>query len=399
MRILTVASETYSMCVSSLRLEKEKKRREADEVAAAEMVAKEALGQKSEGGSLEDVAQTIPMEHEMVQAQSLSLCFDLRVFFICVALLICLDVFWQAAADTGLAAVKTESCEVQKDLKDALAAVEEAVHQTSMDDGDLRRKQLTMRAEEQQKAADKKEENKKKKEAAEKAEPKARGRPRTKALAAGPPSPAGPVSQASALPAESSEQPVKRRRIRSHGHQDGSSAAVAELPSAGDSTVPAPKAGAKARAKAHAVSRRQQHHQEEEVPVNEADKLEMQALLMRFRNTSYNKEKETLHKGKFEGVQISVYWTRSAVGVRIWTLQRPNGSKSSTSVGSHCACVSSKLPSLQPSCRITCQQIEIGQRQLMASVSFAFCVNLLLLRWLPTVAEAFCCLLTLGRAT
>ena len=66
------------------------------------------------------------------------------------------------------------------------------------------------------------------------------------------------------------------------------------------------------------MSRHKQHRQQEEVPVNEADKLEMQALLMRFRNVSYNKETETLHKGKFEGVQISVYCTRSAVGVKIW---------------------------------------------------------------------------------
>ena len=92
---------------------------------------------------------------------------------------------------------------------------------------------------------------------------------------------------------------------------------MAEPRSAGDSAAPAPKAGAKAAPKAKAVSRRQQHRQQEEVPVNEADKLEMQALLMRFRNVSYNKETETLHKGKFEGVQISVYWTRSAVGVKI----------------------------------------------------------------------------------
>ena len=182
-----------------------------------------------------------------------------------------------------------------------------------MDDGDLRREQLTMRAAEQQKVADKKEENKKRKEEAQKAEPKARGRPRKKALA-------GTVSEGSALPAESSQQPVKRRRLRSNGHQDGaaSSAPVAEPSSTTSSAVPAPKAGAKARPKPKAASRSQQHRQQEEVPVNEADKLEMQALLMRFRNVRYNKETETLHKGKFEGVQISVYWTRSAVGVKIW---------------------------------------------------------------------------------
>jgi hypothetical protein len=107
---------------------------------------------------------------------------------------------------------------VQKDLSDALATVEEALHQPNMDDGDLRRKQLTMRAVEQQKAADKKEENKKRKEEAKKAEPKARGRPRKKALAADLASAStslpGPVSQGSAVPAGSSEQPVKRRRIR-----------------------------------------------------------------------------------------------------------------------------------------------------------------------------------------
>ena len=41
--------------------------------------------------------------------------------------------------------MKTElSCDVQKDLSDALATVEEALHQPNMDDGDLRRKQLTM---------------------------------------------------------------------------------------------------------------------------------------------------------------------------------------------------------------------------------------------------------------
>ena len=217
--------------------------------------------------------------------------------------------------------MKTElSCDVQKDLSDALATVEEALHQPNMDDGDLRRKQLTMRAVEQQKAADKKEENKKRKEEAKKAEPKARGRPRKKALAADLASAStslpGPVSQGSAVPAGSSEQPVKRRRIRSNGHQDGA-VSVAEPRSAGDSAAPAPKAGAKAAPKAKAVSRRQQHRQQEEVPVNEADKLEMQALLMRFRNVSYNKETETLHKGKFEGEQNSVYWTRSAVGVKI----------------------------------------------------------------------------------
>ena len=48
-------------------------------MAAAEMIAKEALEQRSEGGSREDVAQTIPMELETVQARSLSLCIDPRV--------------------------------------------------------------------------------------------------------------------------------------------------------------------------------------------------------------------------------------------------------------------------------------------------------------------------------
>jgi hypothetical protein len=35
----------------------------------------------------------------------------------------------------------------------------------------------------------------------------------------------------------------------------------------------------------------------------------------------------------------------------------------------------------------------------MASASFAFCADLLLPHWLPTVAEAFFCLITLGRAS
>lgn len=82
-------------------MEKEKKRREADAVAAAEMIAKEALGQRSEGGSREDVAQTIPMELETVQARSLPLCIDPRAFFFSLTFFI-LDVFGRLLPTTAL---------------------------------------------------------------------------------------------------------------------------------------------------------------------------------------------------------------------------------------------------------------------------------------------------------
>lgn len=83
-------------------MEKEKKRREADAVAAAEMIAKEALGQRSEGGSREDVAQTIPMELETVQARSLSLCIDPRAFFSPCNTFFIPDVFGRLLPTTAL---------------------------------------------------------------------------------------------------------------------------------------------------------------------------------------------------------------------------------------------------------------------------------------------------------
>ena len=78
--------------------------------------------------------------------------------------------------------------------------------------------------------------------------------------------------------------------------------------------------------------------------MNEAGKLEMQAILLRLQGAEYDKQAETLHKGKFEGVQISVYWSRCAVGV-----------------------------SLLPSCKSICLRFRTGQRRLMASASFVCC--------------------------
>jgi hypothetical protein len=219
-----------------------------------------------------------------------------------------------------LPAVKAENSALEADLSAAITAVEKSLDTPDLDTGDLRRQQLSMRAAEQQKAADKKEESKKRKAEEKKTEPKAKGRPRKQFLAEtsnaqGDASPSAPTAPAS---------PAKRRRGHGKRREEGASTAppeAAALPS-GESSAARPKAAAKVAAKsqptAKAQSRRRQAGQQEEVSVNEADKLEMQAILLRLQGAKYDKQAETLHKGKFEGVQISVYWTRCAVGVKIW---------------------------------------------------------------------------------
>eukprot|EP00435_Cladocopium_sp_Y103_P051886 s1524_g16.t1 len=222
-----------------------------------------------------------------------------------------------------LPAVKTENAALEADLSAAITAVQESLDTPDFDTGDLRRKQLTMRADEQQKAADKKEESKKRKAEEQKAEPRPKGRPRKQFLAQNQDLQDGASAPASTV-AAAADPPHKRRRANGQRREEGTSTAppeVAPVPS-GESSAARPKAAAKgaakSRPKAKAHSRRgQAAQQQEEVSVNEADKLEMQAILVRLQGAKYDKEAETLHKGKFEGVQISVYWTRCAVGVKI----------------------------------------------------------------------------------
>ena len=228
----------------------------------------------------------------------------------------------QVPAAALLPAVKAESPALEADLAAAMTAVEKGLDTPDLDTGDLRRQQLSMRAAEQQKAADKKEESKKRKAEEKKAEPKAKGRPRKQFLAESAAVQEAEDASPSAQTAPAS--PAKRRRCRSKRREDGASTAppeAAALPSGESSAAPpkgAAKVAAKSQSKAKARNRKQQAAQQEEVAVNESDKLEMQAILLRLQGAKYDKQAETLHKGKFEGVQISVYWTRCAVGVKIW---------------------------------------------------------------------------------
>ena len=204
--------------------------------------------------------------------------------------------------------------------------MEKSLDNPDLDTGDLRRQQLTMRAAEQKKAADKKEESKKRKAEENKAEPRPRGRPRKQLLAGNlqdDASPSAPATAADDQP-NSVAPPAKRRRAHSKRQEDGASTGPPEAPTlpSGESAAARPKAAAKGAAKSRPQAkpriRRGQAVQQEEVSVNEAGKLEMQAILLRLQGAEYDKQAETLHKGKFEGVQISVYWSRCAVGVKIW---------------------------------------------------------------------------------
>lgn len=64
-------------------------------------------------------------------------------------------------------------------------------------------------------------------------------------------------------------------------------------------------------------SRRPRHPAPAGSTVDEATKLEMQALLTKFDNKKYDKKTEELHTKKFQTCSVMPYWTRDASGIMV----------------------------------------------------------------------------------
>ena len=220
---------------------------------------------------------------------------------------------------------------VAKDLMVALESVQDDLQSVEMDEGDLRRKQLQMRADEQEKAQEQKEHSKVKKAAAkakEKKEPKPKGRPRKIGDTI-----REPAAGSSEVPsAEATEPPAKKRRVRgktAEGHPASGAAPSAPV-TAHEPPAPAAEPSAPAfpqppqirptavKAKAK-PSPRPRTQPEENVQPDPAWVLHMTSLLLKFNASKpYDRQSETLHKGSFGPfVQTSVYWNRAAVGVKV----------------------------------------------------------------------------------
>jgi hypothetical protein len=222
---------------------------------------------------------------------------------------------------------------VAKDLLVALESVQDDLQSLEMDEGDLRRQQLQMRADEQEKAQEHKEKAKMK-NAATKAKAKAKKEPKPK----GRPRKIGdivrePAAGSTEVPgAEASEPPAKKRRVRgktAQGHPAAGPAPSAAPPAheppanAREPSAPAPPqppqirpTAVKAKAKPGPTPRPQP---EENVQPEPAWVLQMTSLLVKFNASKpYDRQSETLHKGNFGPfVQTSVYWNRAAVGVKV----------------------------------------------------------------------------------
>lgn len=186
-----------------------------------------------------------------------------------------------------------------QDMKSGLAAVAQALTGADMDEGDVRRQQLLMRAAEKQKVEEKREENKQKKAEA-KGEPKRKGRPRK---VVEPPS-------AADAPAEHAEPSVPNRGA---AKKSGERKAQRPKPEAADvgEGAPADPVPAKRQRRAKADT-------SAEGEVDEAWKLEMQGLLVGWKEKEYDRDTEDMHKNVYgDLIAITPYWARPAVGVKI----------------------------------------------------------------------------------
>ena len=266
--------------------------------------------------------------------------------------------------------------DLEKELK---AAEAEANQNVGAQVGtDMRRLQLTMRASELQKTADQKEEKKRAKERKVDKEKKPRGRPRSKHVPAEEIAPAsstgstaecpeGPAASTGALepvapktrvtgkrsdkeslgkdeeqpdakkqrtlslPVEKPGKEQPKKRLRRMG-----TAAVSPPPPEAETGrgAASPKAKAKAKAKAKSGAKsspnkapksaakskpKQSKKKEKEASVDEPMRLEMCAVLKRWVGKDYDRKSDTLHKSdEFgEDVQFTVYWGRSAVGIKV----------------------------------------------------------------------------------
>ena len=201
--------------------------------------------------------------------------------------------------------------EVEERLSSEMSALKVA----DLDAGDVRRSQLTSRAgqlalrEEEKKKKELEKMAKKAHESAqsEPAKPekggKSRGRPRK---AASEPLAEEGVDKSSGSLMDSQPVPVgetKRRKL--------DSSATAGVPKKRTRTT-TPEAKKKSDKKRKSASQG-----EAVATVDEVMKLEMRALLLKWKDHSYDKAVETMHKGKFKESQIVVYWTRDATGVKV----------------------------------------------------------------------------------
>lgn len=217
----------------------------------------------------------------------------------------------------------------REELEMALEAEMAKLAAAPLDESDVRKTQLTMRATELAKKEMEKEEKKEKKEmekngkdsekvpaekpqestrekplrkkkskrdvlkAAGKA--KAKGRPRKGEDPV--PEPAADAAKDDAAEDGAAEvaEPEKKKRRRTRKAADGDEEAPAKKPRRSRARHPAPPG----------------------CTVDETTKLEMQALLTKFDNKEYDKKTEDIHQKKFKTCNVMPYWTRSATAIKV----------------------------------------------------------------------------------
>ena len=200
--------------------------------------------------------------------------------------------------------------EVEQQLSQEMHSLN--LKEAGLDAGDVRRDQLSSRAvklaerEEQKKRKELEKEAAKEEKAQAKAKAKSKGRPRKSQQRDG-------VKEAEQQDEACVEDAKpKRRKVEPSEPAKGEKR----------SRKPSPEAKKKAATAVHkrrktSASKVTPEAQEVEVVVDEVRKLEMRALLLKWKDHAYDKSVETLHKGKFKESQIVVYWTRDATGVKV----------------------------------------------------------------------------------
>lgn len=193
-------------------------------------------------------------------------------------------------------------------------------------DRDVRRDQLLMRA---KKIEEAEAERERKKQEKNDVEPKAKAKSKTSKRGTGKtrgrprkannPEPKEPQAPEEVEPLEAPVESASKRRRRK-GKEKKAKPSAAETAKKAEPTKK-PKQASKAKAKEGpaeepARKRSKRHPAPENACVDQALKLEMAAVLLRFKDKSYDKEEETLHKGKYNHCKIVVYWNRDATGIK-----------------------------------------------------------------------------------
>ena len=219
-----------------------------------------------------------------------------------------------------------------------LAAEAKALLENPLDDGDARKEQLNMRAAEMEKKEAEKEQKKKDKEEALKKmaeakeakqkakEEKANAKAQKKEDRAKAKEEKAKAKEDKALAAKSKPKAKAKGRPRK-GNGKEQPADEENQPAPADAKPPAPAgedqpADGKSQPAPPTKRRRVERRPQPEAVAGESlvdavMMLEMQALLVKFKDQAYNRQTETLHKGKYFSCQLTVYWSRDAAGVKV----------------------------------------------------------------------------------